>query len=223
MKKKIKFLSLVFFMIPLCLFLFSCSPTLEEQINSCVSEYRENYFYAKTDNFIASFTDGEREKDYIYNGEKTSLVNYGIIVLKTGLMVEEKLKFELSVNGEVLVGEMGRNPFDHTFVFDTERRVSSGDSLELYLVDFDVKLTFVCLSKDWEVNCGQALTKFVHEYKTQLQAYVTKDCFQGEVYIKLVADLSDENNIYFYVLAVCKDGQVFGSLIDVKTGNIVQK
>lgn len=59
MKKKIMFLCLVFFMIPLCLFLFSCSHSLEEQVSCCVSEYRENYFYVKTENFTASFTDGE--------------------------------------------------------------------------------------------------------------------------------------------------------------------
>lgn len=217
------FLCLVFFMIPLCLFLFSCSHSLEEQVSCCVSEYRENYFYVKTENFTASFTDGERESEYVYNGEKTNLVDYGIIVVKTKVAVEGQLMFELSVNDEVLVGEMERNPFDQTFVFDTQRKVSSGDNIELYLVDFDVRLTLICLSKDWGLTCGQALTKFVYENKAGLQAYVSDDSFQGEVYIKLVADINDENNIYYYVLAVCTDGQVFGSLIDVKTGIVVQK
>ncbi|NCB48749.1 MAG: hypothetical protein EOM55_03925 [Clostridia bacterium] len=223
MKKRIKFLCLVFFIIPLCFFLFSCSHSLEEQVSSCVSEYRENYFYVKAENFTASFTDGEREREYIYNGEKTSLVDYGIIVVKTNVSVQGKLKFELSINDEIFVGEMDRNPFDQTFVFDIERRVSSGDNIELYLVDFDVRLTLSCLSKDWGLTCGKALTKFVYENKAGLQAYVSNDCFQGEVYIKLVADIDDENNIYYYVLAVCKDGQVFGSLFDVKTGILVQK
>lgn len=223
MKKKIMFLSLVFFMIPFCFFLFSCSHSLEEQVNNCVSEYRENYFYVKTESFTASFTDGEREKDYIYNGEKTNLVDYGIIVVKSEVAVEGNLSFELSVNDEILVGEMERNPFDQTFVFDTGRRVSSEDNLELYLVDFDVRLNLICLSKECGLTCGQALTKFVYENKTQLQSYVLNDSFQGEVYIKLVGDIDDENNIYYYILAVCKDGQVFGSLIDVKTGIVVQK
>lgn len=143
--------------------------------------------------------------------------------MKTKVAVEGQLMFELSVNDEVLVGEMERNPFDQTFVFDTQRKVSSGDNIELYLVDFDVRLTLICLSKDWGLTCGQALTKFVYENKAGLQAYVSDDSFQGEVYIKLVADINDENNIYYYVLAVCTDGQVFGSLIDVKTGIVVQK
>jgi len=210
-------------MFSLSFFLISCSHSLEEQISSCVSEYRENYFFVKTDTFTASFTDGQRENEYVYNGIKTPMVDYGIIVVKTDATVEGELKFELSVNDEVLVGEMQRNPFDQTFVFDTEKRVSSGDNLELYLVDFDVTLTLACLSKDWKVTCGQALTKFVSENKASLQAYVLEDSFQGEIYIKLVADRNDENNIYYYVLAVCKDGQVFGSLIDVMTGDVVQK
>jgi hypothetical protein len=197
--------------------------SLEEQVSASVSEYRENYFYAKTDHFIASFTDGEREKDYIYNGVKTELVDYGVVVVKTDLTVaDEKLDFELTVAGNLFVGEMERNPFDSTFVFDIETRASPQDEVELYIVDFDVRLTLVCLSKDWEITAGKALTKFVEVHKQQLQNYVSSGVFQGEVYIKLVADTNDENNIYFYVLAVCKDSTVFGSLIDVKTGEVVQ-
>lgn len=223
MKNKLKILILVFFMFPIFFLLFSCNNSLEEKINFCVSEYRENYFFAKTETFTVSFTDGKREKDYVYNGEKTDLVDYGIIMVKSDQVNGQVLNFELKVNDKTFVGEMERNPFDKSFVFDIETKVSSLDNLELYLVDFDEKINLVCLSKEWKINCGQALTKFVNENKNQLEKYVTNESFQGEIYIKLVADKNDDNNIYFYVLAVCKDGQVFGSLIDVKTGNVVQK
>lgn len=222
MKKKIKVIGWVFCCFFLCCFLLSCSKSIHELISDSVSEFRENYFYGESGSYSASFTDGKREKDYVYNGIKTGLVDYGVLVVKIDNSQLETFAFELKINSETLVGEMERNPFDRTFVFDTTTRVSSTDTLSLYLPPIDLTISLTCLSKDWQMTCGKALNKFVDEKKPELQKFVSKEGFSGEIYIKLVADKIDRNNIYYYILAVCRDGTVFGSLIDVQTGEIVQ-
>lgn len=222
MKNKLKFLTLFFLTFFLSLCLFSCSKSLHKILSDSVSEYRENYFYGENGSFFASFTDGKREKNYIYDGIKTDLVDYGVLVVKGDAPSQETLSFELTIEGEVFVGEMERNPFDRTFVFDIASRVSASDAISVYLPKFDLNIPLTCLSKDWEMTCHKALNKFADEKKAELQKYVSKEGFLGEIYIKLVADKNDRNNVYYYVLAVCRDGKVFGSLIDVQTGDIVQ-
>lgn len=222
MKKFVKIACFVIFISAVCVFLCSCVTKFEDKINACVSEYRENYFYTKSGDISASFTDGKREKNYVYDGKSSQLVDYGVILVFVKDFAGDKLKFEMKINDEMLAGEMERNPFDKSFVFDIERKVKSTDNLALYLVDFDATLNLENLSKSWKISCAQALTIFINANKIELKKYIVGDCFDGEIFIKIVSDKQDEDNIYFYVLAVLKDAQVFGALIDVNTGNIVQ-
>lgn len=204
----------------LCIFsLVGCGTSLEENISQNVSEYRQNFFVGVGEKFSATFTDGMRESDFIANGEKTSLVDFGVIVIKTQDLSQKS--FTLKINDEEIKGELEVNPFDNTLVVDLKRKVDKNDKLTLLYAGENVSL--VCLSKDWKINYNNALDIFVQKYKERLANFEKNNNFEGEIYIKIVSDKQDMSNIYYYVLCITKNGDIIANLIDVTNGEILQK
>ncbi len=204
----------------LCIFsLVGCGGSLEENISQNVSEYRQNFFVGVGDKFSATFTDGMRESDFIANGEKTSLVDFGVIVIKTQDLSQKN--FILKINNEEIKGELEVNPFDNTLVVDLKRKVDKDDNLTLDYKDESV--TLVCLSKEWKIDYNNALDIFVQKNKEKLANFEKNNNFEGEIYIKIVSDKQDMSNIYYYVLCITKNGDIVANLINVATGEILQK
>ena len=83
-----------------CLFLLlvvmttfcGCSSSLYRRSMRVVSEYRSCLFYLKSEDFVATFTSGKREKEFFYNGKHTRLVPYGVISVKFFSNVDIKEK-----------------------------------------------------------------------------------------------------------------------------------
>lgn len=199
--------------------LVGCNTSLEEKISQNVSEYRQNFFIGVGEQFSATFTDGKRESEFVTNGEKTPLVDFGVIVVKTQNLSQKDFVFK--INEEEIKGTLEVNPFDNSLVVDLKRKVDKDDQLTLTIDGESVAL--VCLSKDWKVDYNSAFDIFVHKNKKVLASCCSKDNFEGEIYIKLVSDKQDMSNIYYYVLCVTKKGDIIANLIDVSSGEILQK
>lgn len=190
---------------------------------SLLSEYRKNLFVGQGGNYLATFTSGQREKDFIMNGERTELVDFGVLTVKFNYNFGETLpKFELKVNDKIFSGELEKNPYDGTYVFDIETQVEDSDLLSLYLVDIDENLNLACWSKNWNISYKTALEIFLNKHKTHVDNCYEQGKFNGEIFIKIVSNDKQLSNVCWYILLVCSNGEVHASLIDVNSGEIVQ-
>jgi len=188
-----------------------------------VSEYRKNLFVGQAENVLATFTSGKREVDYIMDGNKTNLVDFGVITLKLNYNLGSALpKIELKVNDSLFVAECEQNPYDGSYVYDIQKQVGDNDTISLYLVDADITLPLNCISKNWKINYKEALNIFVNKNNKAIKENTQENVLKGEIYIKIVAEDKEMKNIYWYVLLVCSSGQTYANLIDVNTGSIVQ-
>ncbi len=224
--KKFKYV-LISFCLCFCLFfLYGCgnnNPGQDGTYESFLSEYRKNLFVNKNSNYLVTFTSGERESNYIMDGKVSSLVDFGVLTLKfEKSFAGSKLQFELKIDDDTYAGEFERNPYDNTFVYDIGKQVSDDSKLTLYLVDFDETLDLKCWSSEWEYSYKDALKVFVEKHKEQIDACMKDNNLQGEIFIKTVAEDSNLNDIYWYCLLVGQNGEMFASLISVKTGQILQ-
>ena len=202
----------------LCFFTFSCK-SLEEDVSSSISETRDDFYYAKTDDYLVTFTSGKREQNYVMDGVSTSLVPYGVIVLKTSKNLGKTPSFAIKSGDKVYSGEMEINPFDGSFVADIEREIKGEDDIIFSLPSQNFETKLKNLSKNWEITPSKALDIFVKHKKNELNKY-KKSNLDGEIYMKIVGD--EENNTYYFVLFVGKDGNTISSLIDVNSGEILQ-
>ncbi len=217
---------LISFCLLICLFfLCSCGDggKQENMLEASLSEYRKNLFIYKNSNYLVTFTSGERENDYIMNGEKSKMVDFGVITLKFAKpFAGSKLQFELKVNDDTYAAEFERNPYDNSFVFDIEKQVNDDCSISLYLVDFDETVKMECVSKTWKYTYLNALEIFANFHKKEINPLMKDGNLQGEIYIKTVAEDNNLSDIYWYVLLVCKNGEMYANLISVTTGQIMQ-
>lgn len=212
------------FLIIFPLFFIGCGQVnLNDYSHEGLSEYRKNLFVAKTGLFTATFTSGEREEDYIMDGTKTKLVDFGVLTVKFNSELGNDIpQFELKINNKIFADNLERNPYDGSFVYDTLCQVDDNASIELYLVDLDQREKLVCVSSTWSADYKEAIDIFSQKYSKELASHTTDGKLQGEVYVKIVSTDKNMDNIYWYVLCVCKNGDMYASLIDPNTKVILQ-
>ena len=196
---------------------------LNDYSHEYISEYRKNLFIAKTGLFTATFTSGEREENYIMDGAKTKLVDFGVLTVKFNSQIDDSSpQFELKINDKVFADVLELNPYDGTFVYDTLCQVDDSATIELYLVDLDQREKLVCVSSDWNANYKEAIDIFSQKYNKELKLHTANGKLNAEIYVKIVSTNKDTQNIYWYVLCVCKNGDMYACLIDPITKAILQ-
>ncbi|MBQ3213583.1 MAG: hypothetical protein IJB10_01030 [Clostridia bacterium] len=223
--KIIKKLILSFVLLMLAIFALSgCSKVKPQEISrSVLSEYRKNLFAAKTNFCSITFTSGQREENYIMDGTNTKLVDFGVLTVKFNNYISSSLpKFELKINKDLYAGEFEHNPYDNSFVYDIQKQVNNTDIISVYLVDFDQEILLQCFSNGWKINYKDAHNIFTQKYKTEIVSNTVNNLLNGEIYIKIVSEDKEFKNFYWYVLLVCQNGDMYASLIDVNTGEILQ-
>lgn len=222
--KNFKIVFILIFLFTLIPFSFSCKSSQKQEsiVKNSLSEYRKNLFVGFGSTFTVTFTSGEREEPYIMDGNKNSLQDFGVLTLKFNSLPANLPQFELKVNANTFVGTLEKNPYDNTFVYDICSQVEDIDTLTLYIVDFDETVKLSCISSSWEYNYLSALNIFENKFKSEINSQIENNILNGEIYIKIVSDNEKMENIYWYVLLVCKNGDMYALLIDTKTGQIIQ-
>lgn len=222
--KKFKIVFILIFLFTLIPFSFSCKSSQKQEsiVKNSLSEYRKNLFVGFGSTFTVTFTSGEREELYIMDGKKNTLQDFGVLTLKFNSLPANLPQFELKVNANTFVGTLEKNPYDNTFVYDICSQVEDIDTLALYIVDFDETVKLSCISSSWEYNYLSALNIFENKFKSEINSQIENNILNGEIYIKIVSDNEKMENIYWYVLLVCKNGDMYALLIDTKTGQIIQ-
>ena len=204
-------------------FIFGCSTVnLTDHSLSSISEYRKNLFVGKTGNILATYTTGQREQEYIMDGKKTPLTDFGVLTLTFSEMLEKAPEFKLTINGFCYENVLELNPYDGTYVFDTETQNDDSAQIELYLKDFDQTIKLVCVSSSWSSTYQDAISIFSQKYQKELDSHSKSGILNGEVYVKIVSSSKTLDNIYWYVLCVCESGEMYSALIDPNTKAIIQ-
>jgi len=204
-------------------FIFGCSNVnLTKDSTLYISEYRKNLFVGKSGNVLATYTTGERELDYIMDGNKTNLTDFGVLTVTFFSPQQPSQEFVLTVNDNKYEGVLELNPYDGTYVFDTECQIDDQANIELYIKNYDQTIKLVCVSSNWCLNYKQALEIFSNHYQKQLNAHISKGVLNGEIFIKIVSNNKSLDNIYWYVLCVCRSGDMYACLIDPNTKQILQ-
>ena len=217
------FICLGFVALLAVVFIFGCSTVnLTDNSLSAISESRKNLFVGKSGNVLATYTTGQREQDYIMDGKKTALTDFGVLTLHLSSPIEQAPEFKLTINQTTFEGVLEQNPYDGTYVFDTLCQADDNAQIELYIKQFEQTIKLVCVSANWSTNYQDALTIFSQKYQKELDLHSSRGNLNAEVYIKIVSSNKSIDNIYWYVLCVCESGDMYSALIDPNTKEIIQ-
>jgi|GEM_PF-3298008 len=211
-----------------CLFLLFCIPFLFSgcgryyTLKSKISEYRACLFYLKSEDFVATFTSGKREKEFYYNGVSTTLVPYGVIAVKylSDVPIDEKREYMLLIDSLQYTGELEYNPIDGTFVADIGKEMSKDSDIYLRLWGGGItdQAYMECVSKTW-IDYKAAFKTATEHMKSKLKPYIKSGKLNGEFFIKFVGERALEN-VSYYIQFVGEDKKSFVCLIDVYSGKV---
>ena len=206
--------------ITFCLLFAGGCKSVEERLSANVSEYVDNFYMGKNGSFVADFCDGKREDPFCMDGVSNTLVDYGVITVKTTKKLGENVKFKLKIGVDEYEGKFEISPFDGSYVADIEKCSNGEDFIILTIGGEEIKLEN--LSKNFSLSSSKALTQFAKLQKGNLKKFAGKE-FLAEVFVKIVCDSQDKDVICFFVVAKGRNGETLGVLFDARTGEIYQK
>ena len=220
MVKKIKLCFYAFFVCGVFLFLFSaCSQNILKECENKISDERENYFEGQTQNYYVSFSSGMRESPYVLNGKSENCVEFGIVTIKPKTFNgEEMLNYEIYVDNDEFCGEFEKSPFDDTYGADLGKKVDNNAVIIVKINNGNSEEVAEMTNavNSFKISSHKALEIALNELGEKYYELRKKDF---EIYIKIVADITNKMPDKFYlVMFLDESGNSLSVIVNPKTG-----
>lgn len=218
----------LFFLLICTMFIFSsCQTKYENWLKDNTSEIRDYLFEGFCEDFEVSLTVGQREKNYIVNGESSELVDFGVLsfVLDEDIDVDiNSAKFVLFVGTKKFEGDLQENPFDHSLMADIQTNLSSANNISVNLISNNYlrSTSLNCVNANWNIKSSDIYSIISKKMKNEIKSFVKNNNFEGEVYIKIIND-ADKNvqDYYWYVCIIGRKGERLSAIISHKNSEIL--
>ncbi len=209
---------LLFTLVCSLLFLSGCKRELD--LTEYVSEYRNNLFLYKCEDFSVRMQNVVKEYPYVadgYKGEPTQRVELTI----TAPQNAESCKIRFYANGAEHTGDASYDSVKRHFYYSCTANVENVRSIPLS-VNFDGsdrEITLTSVKTDDLLPLKEVLRHAFESEKELLKKLAPNKEFEGELYVRLLY----EDAPFFYVGIVDRNGNVTALLLDGKTGKVLAK
>lgn len=185
-----------------------------------VSELRSNLLTAKDKDFSLRVFAVEKEYPYVADGVKreTTLRTEIYLTAPTG---DEPCSVSFSVNGKNYGGEMSYDNVKSEYFYSV-----SADSSQLELLPVEISygketLSFTALTvkKQTTLSPRELLNTLKENEKETFNLLTEDNAFVGEIYLRLIC----EDEPYYYVGLITKDGKTRAYLLTADTGKVLAK
>ena len=200
------------------LFFSGCKRALD--LPEYVSEYRNNLFLYKGEDFSVRMQNVVKEYPYVadgYKGEMTQRVEITI----TAPPSTEACKISFYVNGTEHTGEASYDSVKRHFYYSCGADVQNVHTVPIRL-SFDGaerEITLTSVKTDDLLSLKDVLSYAFESEKELLTKLAPNKEFEGELYVRLLY----EENPFYYVGIVDRNGKVTALLLDGKTGKVLAK
>ena len=205
----------------------ACGADKIDLVKANIAEVRYNVFSGENEEYTATFMSGERENPYIVNGVKEDIVEFGMLTIKyKSSDMPIVAQYTLKIDEQEFKGNLEYNKYDGTLMVDIGKIVSDNAVIELTVTtdNGDSKCTISPKTENLEITWASALEIAVEEFGDEINDFITKGNFNGEVYIKIITDLNSSfDDYYWYVSIVGSNGNSMGVIIDPHSGEVIAK
>lgn len=214
----------VIVLLALCFVLAGCGSDLKTSLVENLSDIRYNIFVGQDEDVNISLMCGMRENPYAYDGISNKKCEFGIITVQTNGQNFESLPYELTVDGAKISGTLEENPFDHTYMIDIEKIISSESAVYITIESLANNMILTCESCSWEVQYDDAIELGIKELFDSTDMFVEDGRLKAETYLKIIYDQKDsESPYYWYFGIVGENGENIAVILDVHTGAVITK
>ena len=197
-----------------------CSMDAQELASQSISEKVQVYFSGVGD-FTANINSGIREEPYKYNGKTGELKDFSIVTLNVG--VDEKyIQAEIIINDKSSNILLEQDLLTSEHVVDLGYKVKEEDKITIKYKEGVVDLE--CRSKNFEINCEQALEIGIQTFNEELETLVSKKKLSAECYLRIIDNPEDKfNRLFWYFYIYAENGSTHYCVINIADGNVLTK
>lgn len=225
MKKKI----LISIMLALCAFAFVGCGNSKVKLQDYLIEQRENLFTASDDLYSVSFSTGQRECDYNFDGIINEKVPFGVLTLTKNNnqpLANDTYTYLVTINEQTYTGFLEKTN-NNSYSSDLEVATLGNENINVQIsfTGYTFKKDLTNTSSTFNVDSNAALN-IANEHLNENLKNVLKDKnTKIEVVMKIMKDHSNEElkNYYWYIGVLATNGESMGILIDAHSGEIIAK
>lgn len=198
--------------------------TTQQRVLENMSEWTKSYYYGEGENFSASISAGEREKDYVMNGKSGENVDFALLTLRPNEEMNAKVvKVDITIGEETISAqELELNAMNGTYMADIERSLTGEEAISV--VFGEKTLTLENLSKNFGIDDKKAVEIGTQELETQITKCKHGTSLGAECYLRVLDKKENDFDELFWCFTVVNtEGENFSVVLSTVDGKILAK
>lgn len=203
------------------LLLSACGETINSYVAENMSEITYDYYFGESSQMFASLSVGERESEYLYNGESTQNVNFSLLTVgfeedinKVAIIVSVK------VGEETFMAELEYSSLDNVYMADIEKEING----QVEISYNDDKVILDKISDNFAINSNKAIDIACQNLSEQLSSCKSFNNFNAECYLRILDNkVNNFDQLYWCFTCIDKDGKSFSIIISIDDGKVLAK
>lgn len=197
----------------------ACGKTIDSYVQDNMAEITKEYYLGENDDMFVTLSVGEREKDYLMNGQASEPVNYSLLVIK---FKEENIlraiTFEVQSGENTADVEAEYNSFNNTYMVDIVDDIQIGDNFSII---YDGQ-TITLEKQNFAINYEKALQIACENLKDKLEEQKSYNHFNAECYLRVMNEKdNDFSDLYWCFTCVNYEGENFSIVISTQDGSVL--
>ena len=185
-----------------------------------VSELRSNILLASNEQYSLRAFAVEKEYPYAADGVRRETSKRAEIYLAAPS--GDKVCFiEFVFDGKSYGGEMSYDNVKSEYFYSLSLDLSTAKSID-FTIDYGSEKTLLnatTVKKENTLSPRDVLKKLQENEKTTFDSLTTENGFVGEIYLRLIS----EDEPYYYIGLISKDGKIHAYLLTADTGKVLAK
>ena len=197
----------------------ACGKTIDKYVQDNMAEITKEYYFGENDTMFVTLSVGERESDYLLNGQATEAVDYSLLVIK---FKEENIlraiTFEVQSGDSVVDVEAEYNSFNNSYMVDIVEDITIGESFSIIYDGQTVTLE----KQNFAINYENALQIACENLKDNLEEQKSYNHFNAECYLRVMSEKdNDFSDLYWCFTCLNYEGESFSVIISTTDGSIL--
>ena len=197
----------------------ACGKTIDKHVQDNMAEITKEYYFGENDTMFVTLSVGERESDYLLNGQATEAVDYSLLVIK---FKEENIlraiTFEVQSGDSVVDVEAEYNSFNNSYMVDIVEDITIGESFSIIYDGQTVTLE----KQNFAINYENALQIACENLKDNLEEQKSYNHFNAECYLRVMSEKdNDFSDLYWCFTCLNYEGESFSVIISTTDGSIL--
>ena len=197
----------------------ACGKTIDSHVQNNMAEITKDYYFGENETMFVTLSVGEREKDYLLNGQATEPVNYSLLVIKfKEENIAKAIVLQVRSGDATSDVEAEYNSFNNSYMVDIVDDITIGEDFSIVYDGQTVTLE----KQNFAINYENALQIACENLKDKLEEQKSYNHFNAECYLRVMSENdNDFSDLYWCFTCLNYKGESFTVIISTVDGSVL--